>query len=250
MTQNSLQANQSAAMAGLGTQTFNVVTAGNYTVQFRSFLPYTPGGSSLTSQPTNEITNITFAADTTGNKNSTYFTFGSAEDNHLYYVWFNINSAGVDPAPTGRTGIAVAGATNASAATLATAAIAAVNASAAASYLTASAGASGHMILTTLQYGDETNAANGTASPGFTYSVTQAGAGGGPVASELEVQIKQNSTVLATYGVPTPTQPIMGGSAQVYAAANDVLSVVFSSLSAVDAAPNAVKSIINLYQGI
>jgi len=248
MTTNSFQVNQSAVVAGLGTSTCNIVTAGNYNLSFKSFLPYTPGGSAVASQPSNEITNITFAADTTGNKNSTYFTFGSAEDNHLYYVWFNINSAGVDPAVSGRTGIAVAGATNASAATLATAAITAINASDAALYLTASAGASGHVILTTLQYGDETNAANGTASPGFSYSVTQAGSGGS--GSELEVQIKQNSTVLATYGVPTPSQPIMGGGVEIQAAANDVITVILSSLSIVDNLPNAVKTIINLFQGV
>lgn len=248
---NALQLNQSTVVGGLGTQSFTIVTAGLYTLRFKSFLPYLAAGSpAVTTVPSPEATNVTFAADSAGSLNSTYFTFGSAGDAHLYYVWFNINSAGVDPAPAGRTGIAVAGATNASAATLATAAIAAVNAltTTVTPYVVASAGTSGHMILTNVQYGDSTDAANGTASPGFTYSITQ-GSFGVPASSGLVVQLKQGSTILATYANPTPTQPIMGGSVTIQASAADVISVVLSSLSTADNALNAVKTIVNLFAG-
>lgn len=248
MTVNSFQANQSASVAGLGTQTFNIVTAGSYTLSVKSTLPYSPPGSAQSSPPSPESTNVTFVADSSGSLNSTYFTFNGDGDVHQYYVWFNINSAGVDPAPTGRTGIEVDGATNATAATLATAAIAAVAASSAATYVTASAGASGHMILTNKGYGTATDAANGTASPGFSYSVTQ-GSDGTPAASNLEIQVKQGSTVLATYGNPSPTQPSMGGNVTFLAAAADVITVVLSSTSSADSLPNAVKSTINLYLG-
>lgn len=251
MTINSLQMNTSVPVGGLGTQTFNVVTAGMYTCQFKSFLPYlAAGGAPVTSNPVAEVTNVTAAADTAGNKNSTYWTFNSAGDLYGFYVWYNINSAGVDPAPTGLLGIQVAGATGATAATLATATIAAINASALASpYVTATAGASGHLIITNNQPGAATDAANGTASYGASFSVTTAGTYGVPAVSGLDVVIKQNSTVLARYGFPTPTQPIMGGSVFIQAAAADVITVVLSSLSDADNALNAVKTIINLFQG-
>lgn len=63
---------------------------------------------------------VTTAADVSGSLNNKYFLF-SEVDGLDYYVWFNINSAGVDPAVAGRTGIQVTGATNVSAATLAAA---------------------------------------------------------------------------------------------------------------------------------
>lgn len=249
MTINSLQVNQSTPVSGLGTQTFNVVTAGLYTMSFKSFIPYLASGSlPQTTVPSPEVTDVTCAADSAGSKNSTYWTFNSAGDLYGYYVWYNINSAGVDPAPAGLTGIQVAGATNASAATLATATIAAIVASSAASYVTASAGSSGHVILTNKSPGSCTDAANGTASYGATFSITQ-GSYGVPAISGLDVVIKQGSTVLARYGFPSPTQPILGGSVIIQAAAADVLTIIFSSLSDADNALNAVKTIVNLYQG-
>lgn len=60
--------------------------------------------------------------------------------------------------------------------------------------------------------------------------------GGGPVAK-------------LTVGSPSPTQPIMGGSVRLVCAAGDVITVVMSSAATADNALNAVKSIINLYQG-
>lgn len=250
MTINSLQVNQSTVVGGLGTQTFNVVTAGLYTVAFKSFVPYlAAGGPAVTANPSAAADDITLVADSTGSLNSTFFTFRSAGDLQGFYVWYNINSAGVDPAPAGLTGIAVAGATNATAATLATATRAAIAANAAAaSYVTVS-GATTHVILTDIQVGTKTAAANGTASPGFSYSPT-AGSYGTPAISGLDVVISQNSTVLARYGSPSPTQPILGGSVVVQAVANDVITVVLSSLSTADAAANAVKTIVNLFQGI
>lgn len=249
MTINSLNANQSTVVAGLGTQTFNVVTAGLYTLEFKSFLPYLASGSQpVTSNAVAEVTNVTFAADSSGSKNSTWFKFYSASDLVGYYVWFNINSAGVDPSPAGLVGIQVVGATGASAATLATAAIAAINLAASA-YVTATAGTSGHAIITNNQVGAATNAADGTAAYGGTYTIATAGTFGVPEQSGLGVTINQNSTVLARYINTSPTAPLMGGSVRIQAAAADVLTVVFSSSSGADAALNAVKSIVNLYQG-
>lgn len=248
MTINALQLNTSTPVAGLGTQTFNVVTAGLYTCQFKSFIPYlASGGQPQTTSPSGEVSDVTLVADSAGSLNSTYWTFNSAGDLYGFYVWYNINSAGVDPAVSGRTGIQVAGATNATATTLATATRTAVAASTAASYVSVS-GATTHVILTNIQPGAATDAANGTASPGFSYSITQ-GSYGVPAISGLDVVINQNSTVVARYGFPSPTQPLLGGSVIIQAAASDVITVVLSSLSTADSALNAVKTIINLYQG-
>lgn len=252
MTINSLQVNESTVVSGLGTQTFNVVTAGLYTMEFKSWIPYLASGSAPQStSPSPNVTDVTLAADTAGSRNNTYFIFYTAGNLRGYYVWFNINAAGTDPAVAGLTGIEVAGATGATANTLATAARAAIIASSAASYVSISGGTS-HVIISQLNPGTLTAAANGAggSSAAASFSVTAAGSYGVPAISGLNVVIYQGSTALAYYGFPSPTQPILGGSVRIQASASDVLTIVFSSLSTADAAPNAVKSIVNLYQGI
>jgi hypothetical protein len=71
--------------------------------------------------------------------------------------------------------------------------------------------------------------------------------------SGLQIVINQNGTPVVTVGGsatnPTPTQPSIGAVARIQAAASDVLTVVLSSSNAVDSVANAVKSIINVYQG-
>jgi hypothetical protein len=251
MTINSLQVNNSTVVGGLGTQTFNVVTTGNYTCSFKSFIPYlAAGGQPVTTQPTQNIQTITTVADSSGSLNSTYWTFYSAGALQGFYVWYNINSAGVDPAPAGLTGIQVTGATNVTANNIASATRTAIAANAAAAAYVTVTGATNNIILTDIQPGTTTAAANGTASPGFSYATGTIGSYGVPAISGLNIVINQNSTVLARYGFPSPTQPIMGGSVVISATAGDVIAVVFSSQSTADAAPNAVKSIVNLYQGI
>lgn len=63
---------------------------------------------------------IATVADSAGSLNSTYFLIDGADGDN-WYVWYNINSAGVDPAIADRTGIEVAAATGASADDIATA---------------------------------------------------------------------------------------------------------------------------------
>lgn len=60
--------------------------------------------------------------------------------------------------------------------------------------------------------------------------------GGGPVAK-------------LTLNNPTPTQPSMSGSVQMECDEGDVITVVLSSSAAADNRKNAVKGIINLFQG-
>jgi hypothetical protein len=249
---NAFQVNDPSTQSGLGTFTNTVTATGLYSVEVGATLPYLASGSApQSSEPAREITDITFAADSGGSKNSTWFSLYTAGDAYKYYVWFNINSAGVDPAPAGYTaGIEVAGATGATAATLATAAIAAINASGAFTYLAASAGSSGHAIITNKQAGAATNAANGTASYGATFSVTTAGTFGVPEASGLVIKIYNNDVLVATYGPPSPTQPSLGtGPVSMAVTAGNDVDVILSSLSGADALPNAVKTSINFYQG-
>lgn len=60
---------------------------------------------------------ITTVADTAGSLNNKYFYMSSPITD--YYVWYNVNSAGTDPAIVGKTGIQVAVATGATANTVA-----------------------------------------------------------------------------------------------------------------------------------
>ncbi len=83
--------------------------------------------------------------------------------------------------------------------------------------------------------GGSGNSTTATGGSGLSVVVNQ-DTGGGPVAK-------------LTVEDPSPTQPIMGGSVRLQLDADDVVTVVLSSSEDVDAAPNAVKTIINLYQG-
>jgi hypothetical protein len=71
--------------------------------------------------------------------------------------------------------------------------------------------------------------------------------------SGLVITINQNGSPVVSIGGsasnPTPTQPSLGTSARIQATAGDVLTVVLTSANSVDAVANAVKSIVNVYQG-
>lgn len=246
MTTNSISPIASAPFAGLGTVTYNIPATGRYRIEVGSTLPWqtndAPGA--LANPAAQEIQNVTLVADSSGSLNSTFWTFYTAGNTNGYYVWYNINSAGVDPAPAGLTGIAVAGATNVTAANLATATRTAIAAAVSSSLVTVS-GATTHVILTNMQIGTCTAAANGTASPGFSYSITTTGSYG--QSSGLKTVVSQNSTVLYTLSNPSPSQRSLSGSVTQQLTAADVITVVFSSSAYVDALPNAVKSIVNLY---
>ncbi len=119
---------------------------------------------------------VTTAADVAGSLNSTYFLLSSINTvtgvQKNFYVWFNINSAGVDPVVAGRTAIPITGATNVAANTLATSIRAALNA------LTGdfvATGATSAVIITNVNPGPVTAAADGTAPTGFTFGTATAG---------------------------------------------------------------------------
>ncbi len=256
---NSLSPIASTPVVGLGTQSYTIPTTSLWTATCQTFIPYFPAGSQPQSVVASaEVQNVATVADSSGSLNNTYFIYYTAGNLYGFYIWFNINSAGTDPAPTGGLqaagallGIQVAGATNISAANLATAIITAMNANATfALYAKASAGASGHVVISNIPYGTATAAADSvSAAPGFTYSVTAAGSYGTPAMSGLNIVIEHGSTVVATASAPSPTQPLLGAAATFSATAADAVTVSLSSLSTADAALNAVKSIVNVYQG-
>ena len=64
---------------------------------------------------------VVTVADVAGSLNNKYFLINSANNERKYYVWFNVNAAGTDPAIAGRIGIEVAIATGAADTAVATA---------------------------------------------------------------------------------------------------------------------------------
>lgn len=259
MTQNSVSQIASTPFSGLATQTFNVPTTGLYTANATVFLPWmTSDQPQATANPlAAEVQTITAVADSSGSLNSTFWKFTlpgnapflvSGTWYTFYYVWYNINSAGVDPAPAGGYGIAVAGATGATASTLGgatrTAIIAAIPATGNSYAVTGSTSAT---ILTALQYGATTAALDGSAATGFTFAVGTAGSFG--YASGLVLTIKKNTTIIAASSQPSPTQPLIGATAFPQCTAGDTISIITSSLSNADAALNAVKGIANIFFG-
>lgn len=133
-------------------------------------------GTTFTAVDHRETTNVTFAADSGGSLNSKFFTFQDQPGLNKYYLWFSINSVGVDPAPAGYSksnGIKVSGATGATAATLATAAVAAaaaLNSAVGTLGVTVAAGASGHIIITDNAPGVATKVTDGSAATSFTFT--------------------------------------------------------------------------------
>lgn len=124
-----------------------------------------------------EVNTVTCVADIAGSLNSTYFLFsamntgGGSQTN--YYVWYNVNEAGVDPAVPGKTGIMVALATGAIDTDVATATRSAITA--ASTGKVTITGATVDVIITGNFMGDATSASDGTAATNFVFVNTTAG---------------------------------------------------------------------------
>ncbi len=82
----------------------------------------------VTTQTAAVVNTVVSVGDTAGSLNNKYFFINSTTVG--YYVWFNVNSAGTDPAIAGKTGIEVDVATGASGATVAAALKVAIDAQA------------------------------------------------------------------------------------------------------------------------
>lgn len=124
-----------------------------------------------------EVSRCVCVADVAGSLNSKYFLISSVNPTTKvqknFYVWYNVDSGGVDPAIAGKTGIAVAisaGDANTVVATATGAAIAAVSTDFASSSVV-----SATVTTTNTKPGNVTNIADGTAATGFTFSTPTAG---------------------------------------------------------------------------
>lgn len=121
---------------------------------------------------TAEVTEVTCVADVSSSLNDTYFLLNSASDVTGYYVWYNVAGAGTDPAISGRSGIEVAIAEDATANAVASATAAAIAASADFSAL-----ALASLVTVTNTVGGPATDATDAGSTGFSISVDTQGAG-------------------------------------------------------------------------
>jgi hypothetical protein len=137
-----------------------------------------------------QIDTVTTTADVSGSLNSTDWYINSEGNVTQYYVWYNVNGAGVDPAVGGKTGIPVALATNAPAATVATATKAALDGVGGTPWVT-TIGPSNKLTITWSTAGAVTPATNGAAPTTFTFAQTQAGANANPTpTAETNVTVR------------------------------------------------------------
>jgi hypothetical protein len=120
-----------------------------------------------------QVQTVITVADVAGSLNSTYFTLTSVNGGVAknWYVWFD-DGAGVDPVLPGKTGIKITYVDDDSANTLATLIRAALNARVADFVAT---GATNNVIITNVEAGVATAAADGTAPTGFTFQNTTPG---------------------------------------------------------------------------
>jgi len=126
-----------------------------------------------------EVHGVDTVADSGGDLNSTFFTFFT-NDSTGFYVWFDINGAGVDPNPspaagTTFTGITVAAATNVTANDLALAIETAIEASAA--QVDDVVVSTNEITITNEFGGNVTDAADGSAATSFTIATDTQGTG-------------------------------------------------------------------------
>jgi len=103
-----------------------------------------------------ETTTVACEADDTGSLNNEYWYLSSI--NADYYIWYNVNSAGADPKPAGKTGIEVALATDDADTVVATKTAAVLDAHA---DFVCPVPAAATITIVTADKGDVTNAADG-----------------------------------------------------------------------------------------
>lgn len=117
---------------------------------------------------TPHISIVTAVADVAGSLAGKYFLIYSSPDQQAYYVWYQVNGVGADPAVANAVGIEVDVQTNDSAALVALATRLTINASQGTKFTCQNDGA--NITITTKQLGTTTNSAVGTS--GFSISNT------------------------------------------------------------------------------
>lgn len=117
---------------------------------------------------------ITPVADDSGDLNNTYFDLNLVNYSFVeasYYVWFNVNSAGTDPAISGKTGVEVAIATDATAADVAAAMKSAIDTADIECFTVVTSG----VLFITNQVQGAITAEADSGSTGFTFEVGEVG---------------------------------------------------------------------------
>jgi len=156
-----------AARLALRSGSDPLVQAGASAVLFYKTNNSTPASLSVgATSGVAEVRQFTCVADVSGSLNNTYLN-NLNSPTVSYYVWFNVNSLGVDPALSGKTGIMVALSTNDSANAVATATRAAI-AAVGSSLVFATSGSGAQVIVTNLVVGAVTDLADGAVPTGFT----------------------------------------------------------------------------------
>lgn len=56
---------------------------------------------------TNEVTEFTFTDDVSGSLNNLYIVLSSSYDKEVFYIWYNVDGGGTDPAIANATGIEI-----------------------------------------------------------------------------------------------------------------------------------------------
>lgn len=123
-------------------------------------------------------------ADVSGSLNNKYFLLYSAHDAGSYYVWFNVNGAGVNPAVPGKIGIQVAIATNSADTVVADAAAAAISAVGAGLVFNAITSTE-ELIIFNLVEGPATAPSDGPGGSGTGFTIDLARPGVDPSAIQL-----------------------------------------------------------------
>ena len=165
-------------------------------------------GSTITAVDKKEKTQITCVADNTSSLNDTYFTFyvQAATTPTAYYAWYNVNGAGTDPAVAAKTGIEVAIVEDDTADAVALATRTALSAALGATATIA--GATDKVIIRNALTGSVTDAANGAASPGFTFTIQVQG---GSIAADQFQITGSDSGDAAVLSTTINTQSALSG---------------------------------------
>lgn len=142
-----------------------------------------------------QLTSVTCLADSSGSLNNKYFLltgFNSDYEEIEYFVWYNVNDAGVNPALPNKTGIEVAVATDATASAVASATQAAIDA-----ILNFSASVSGSIVLIkNAFFGQATESVDGSAATGFTITTPTIGFGGKLGASQGGITVSFENSIV------------------------------------------------------
>ncbi|KKN22055.1 hypothetical protein LCGC14_0919170 [marine sediment metagenome] len=197
----SVQTGHPIVLSSTGTLPSPLNAAGFQVVDFGGAVTG-PTATGLTDDSVSEVTDITTVADVSGSLNSTFFTLDTAGDGGTdYYVWYDVSGGGVDPAPTGRTGITVPIVTDDTDTSVANATQAAIDVVG-----DFSATVLGNTVTVTHTIeGAATDAVDGSVPTGFTFLVTTQGSDVTIFTASIEVDTRP--------GLPIS---VVGSTAQTY----------------------------------